>query len=160
MYQELLHNEAETESNCSDEPKAHDIYRDIRSSKSIVHTSKTAVILLLFSATINLVVIVLLGLTYTTQKSGDLGIDPSIFLLNSTSTDHHAFTNNHTANSKHEHPSSSTSIMPNNATAQTANSTEFSVGEVERPLPSTSSLDRLSASTRINLVMCKGLTTT
>lgn len=79
-------------------------------------------ILLVSSAIINVITIVLLVLTYTTQKSGDLGIDPSVFLLNTTSTDHHAFSSNRTADGMHNH-SSNTAMVSANMANEAVNTT-------------------------------------
>jgi hypothetical protein len=134
MYQELSHNEAETESDFSDEQKAPRHYRDVRPDYSDRPVSKCVLILLVSSAIINVIAIVLLVLTYTTQKSGDLGIDPSVFLLNTTSTDHHAFSSDHTAGGMHNH-SSNTAMVSANMENKAVNTTAPSTNKAKELLP-------------------------
>ncbi|KAG2177116.1 hypothetical protein INT43_007772 [Umbelopsis isabellina] len=102
MYQEVSSDEADSEFDVYEKPSSSPSYRELYDKSKKAKPSRCTLIILALSITINLVAIILLALTYSIKSSGNFGMDPSIFLLNTTSTNHHAFSNSQTA-MNHEH---------------------------------------------------------
>lgn len=96
MYQEVSSDEADSEFDVYEKNPSTPSYRDLYDKSKKSKLSRYTLIILALSIIINLIAVILLGLTYSIKSSGDLGVDPSIFLLNSTSTNHHAFSNGQT----------------------------------------------------------------
>ncbi|KAJ2957098.1 hypothetical protein NQZ79_g7138 [Umbelopsis isabellina] len=133
MYQEVSYDEADNEGDVYEKKDSTTSYRELYDKSKKVKLSRCTLITLALSIAINLVAIILLALTYSIKASGDLGVDPSIFLLNTTSTNHHAFSSSQIG-MNHEDQIDALQEKPVNISKTEIDSTEVQINPLPRYL--------------------------